>query len=588
MVAIVADYKRLFGEPRPAAYRDLIEGILSRFIIALLATVNDALRLKGNGRHTQHFLLSVLSVNFPEELKKKLQQRGIFSGLLSGKFALFAYPYTVEFIFRELMDFREDDGHPFDAREAELLFFKAYLSLVDEMLERETELYLPAIEYAKRGGHNIIKLLWSHLIGQFEFMNHKAALSDAVYERFRGRAFTSYLERHALFGPFAGAFFRSLGCETGEEVTAKLDSFMIDNLQRRNTDAPEDNIYIIRTGQEEPFLEALCLDPEEIRSDPKKQIDYLGLKEKPVFRLKHNEYMVPHWEYYYNAQGTGIIFSFYNRSGIDKKLRSFGDFKSRISTEFAEGILFRRTLEKAFGRKHDVLRFFGGSDTFNPDCYYRHGNKLFIVEFKDYLLASEVIHSSSYDRITEEIEKKFVGYDTPEGRRKGKGVSQIAANLGLLRSGDTFYETDRQAGQQNLRLRNLIVYPVIIHTNKYFELPYLNQYLDKRFQEMLPGESKDAFRSIRPLTIINLQCFFDRLLLFADSKLEWHAEIDHYHDTIKARVKRAERTRDINDWFRSLMPFEEIDSAQYLSMSQYRRGDTLDAWMQCWQIKPPQ
>ncbi|OJW79604.1 MAG: hypothetical protein BGO69_12810 [Bacteroidetes bacterium 46-16] len=575
----VIEYRHVFDEPCPEV-GSLVANLPSKFVIGLLAIINDTLTIRGESTDTQEFLLYCMTVNITPAIRAKIFER-VRPLIQSGRHQLFSIPYTVEFVNRELINFREEDANrKVDFAADELNFFKAYIAVTDDMVQREVKKNEEAIiAAATEGGVNLIKLMWPHLIKQFEFTNRP----DPIYERFRGRALMSYLESHEKYKEYALSYFQSFGCTSGQEYLNRIESLIVRNLQREQSDDPMSYFFRIRVDQPEPVFEGMVIDPEQVRNNESKQIDYRGLKEKPLFQFEKNEYVVPHWDYLYNSLVTGLLFAFHRKSGVKKVARDFDGFKSTISREFSDEILFRNTMKKCFGRANETLLFFEDKEVFNPDCYYRRGRNVFVIEFKDYLLATDVIQSSSYDAIKKAIDDKFVG-DNKGGDNKGKGINQLAWNIEyLIRNKEKFYEIDELAKSENLDINDLIFYPVIVQTNIYFDLPGLNDYLDEVYQQRIK-DVKQEHKYFAPLTMINFQYFYEHILQYSDSQLQFEEEIIYYHHYTYALKRKAQTTGDENHWFYSLSPFSLLESEKSESLVMYRREDILRTINECWQI----
>lgn len=586
-------YRQMFDEPRPEI-SGLFQIYSSQSVIASLAMITDKLLVDGTSARTQLELLTEISTDYePKQREETLKHA--FSLVMQG-YIIFSLPVIVELINREFSNFRKFDQEPELPEFEGLNMLKAIVAVSDEMSENDSLLFKDAIEAAKLGGKNLIKLIWPHIIKQYEFSNEP----DAIFECYKGMAFIAYLERHPKFGGIAKSYFESLGCSCGQDYLHRIISIVIEYIKRDQSGKDEDYFFNIKLSSYEPVLEALVIDPQELRNNPAKQIDYRGLKEKPIFKIDENHYIVPYWHYLLNAFFTGLCFSFYRNSGIAELFddtkngtissgngRGLAKFKSIVGKEFSEEILFKNTMSICFDRRYDSLAFFEDKEQFNPDCYYRRGNNIFIIEFKDYLLNSDVIQSNSYEKIKEEIDKKFVSYtvDTNGKKKvKEKGISQLARNIEkLLTSEDLFYKIDAKAKSGMLNLKKMNIYPIIIHTNIYFDIPGINDYLNEIISDRLNPLS-NSVKLLKPFTMINFQYFFDRLILFADARLKLDEEIDHYHRKINKLKFKAQKTFSENDWFNSLNPFSFYNSDHFKESFEYRRDDLLDEVNKCWMI----
>lgn len=590
-VITVVEYRHLFDDARPDP-REILKSVSSRQVISTMAMINDALSVRGNGIETQAFIMYNLATDFPEQVRSEVLTR---AGLkLQHQFEIFNFPYTIEMINREIINFKEKETPDVEnASVNTLAIFKAYLAIVEEISERDAAVLHKAVEDAKEGGQNIIRLMWPHLMRQYQFTNRP----DPRYEINRSFALLSFLERHPKFGLFAKQYFRSKNCTSYQEYMVPLMSLLLPYMQRLPSPYLIDYFYCIRTTEADPVLESLIADPAAIGANPLKQLDYRGLKEKPLFRFEENEYIVPFWDFFFNSLFTGFIFSFYYTSGIKSEFddlnnlvdeSGFGKFKGMIGKEFSEGILFKNTMKQCFSQKYGTLLFFNDNDSFNPDCYYRQGNNIFIIEFKDYMLSSEIIQSDSYEIIRDEIEKKFVSETTEKNGKtkvKGKGVLQLGRNIEMLANDQAlFHMIDEQARVKKLKLRNMTIYPIIVQTSIYFDFPGINDFLDQALQRRLK-DMQSKFKHVRPFTMIDFRYFESRILLFSDSRLKLSDELENYQKELKRMRKRANRSTDINDNFDAMTPFSFMYSPSYKKESGYRLSDLREVTEQCWNFK---
>lgn len=590
-VVTVVEYKHLFGDTRPDA-KELLKNISSRDVIAVMSMINDVLSIRRNTKATQAFLMHSLASDFPEEVRNTvLVKAGV---KLNNGYEIFNFPYTVEVINRELINFRAEEVSNIEKRtDHTLAIFKAYLATVEELTERDSIKLQTATENAKKGGNNIIQLMWPHLMSQYQFTNRPYP----KYEINRGLALLSYLDRHSRFGSYAKKYFESNRCSSYQDYFLALLSLLLPHLQREPSTNLIDYFYTITTEHPEPVLESMVATPSQIAGDPKKQINYLGLKEKPILCFEKGQYIVPYWDFLINALFTGIVFSFYYNSGVNNEFEDlhnstdesgFGKFKGIIGKEFSEGVLFRNTMIKCFSRKYESLEFFDDNEDFNPDCYYRQGNNIFIFEFKDYMLNSDIIQSGSYEIIKSEIDKKFVSETIEKNGKtkvKEKGVLQLARNIEKLAAQeDLFWKIDSQAKVKKLKLRNMNIYPIIVQTSIYFDFPGVNDYLENILRKRLTNVSMN-FKNIRRFTMIDFRYFEDRLLLFSDSKIQLSDELHFYQQKLIRMRRRANLTHDVNDNFAAMAPFSHINSPAFKKQYGYRLPDLREVTEQCWNFK---
>lgn len=567
--------KHLFYGPLPS-FQGLVEGIPSKYILSFLGIISDKLEIDGDGYDTQMFLLDTLTINVNQRIKNNLLKKA-GQLLRSGEYELFSLPFLVEFANRELINYREGERAAIPQADIELNFIMAYLAIVDEMTERDTKILVEANQAKVELGVSYLeRIFWPHIIKQYEFTNKP----DPIYERYRGRALMAYIENQSPFRDPVIKYFKSLGCESGADYLNVIDTLIVQHLKRKPSSNPNDYVFSIRVSRPEPVINSLVISPTEVRNNTKKQVDYRGLKERPIIQFSDSKFIIPFWNFLYGTYVTGLMFSLYQNSEIKNMEPRFDTFKSKINEQFSERILFRGIMRLSFPKEVGVLKFFDDGETFNPDAYLRIDNCVFVFEFKDYLLNSDIIHSGSYDKISGAIDSKFIGSEAG----KKKGVTQLADNIKFLTSDDeVFWTIDPDARDKGISLKDITVYANIVQPNIYFDLPGINDYLDRRYQE-LAHPSKDKVSFLSPLTMIHFHYFFDRALLFADKKIFLANELDAYHSILLENKKRAEKTKEINDWMQGQIPFSYYNSPEFRTNFKHRRGELLPAIEEAWHV----
>jgi len=366
--------------------------------------------------------------------------------------------------------------------------------------------------------------------------------------------FFFYLEKNVIFRPFVDNFLKTVGCLNCVQYVSSILEIMKSNFQNaQQANLPGDYFHSIRTKDKFDLFDLLSIDPTGIKNDINKQKDYIGQKERPLFKINDDEYFVLYFNYLCNSLFTGLVFSFYEKSGITKLYKSFPDFKTIIGTEYSEYILFRGLVKTCFAGKNVILKFAEKGDcAINPDCYYRKGNDIFLIEFKDNLLAAKAIQSGSFDAIKASIDEKFI-----QNSRKAKGISQISRLIQEMSNQDVPFDNIFLKQKR----RNISVYPVIIHTNFYFQFPGINEYLNEEFQKKIEPFKK-TFKTIKPLTLININFLYKNLLSFKKEELDISELINRYAKIINKKRKKATNSGSIDDYIDASISFDEISNGK--------------------------
>lgn len=592
------EYKHLWSGQRPDPMT-FLKNIPSKTLISIICIIQETLRnfdlneqrkLNPSLMNVQHYLWENTSRNFDLIQKNRIWQ--IVQHPITHGYELFTTQTCMALLNQIFLNYDDNIVLSHNSGEIELKIFKAFISMNTEIAETDAlDMQSILTETKEEGGFNLIKLMWPHLLSQYEFI----ATPHLPYEAHKGIAFIKFIENHSKFSATISEYFRILGCNNGEEYISKYLSIIMPHETKPTPKNPNDYFYTIKLTQADPVINNLVFSIPEYQSCPENSHNYKGIRQKPLFELETNRYIVLNWDYLINALFSGLLFSFYydtdirriyeNAPKIHGKQQDFTNFKSEISKDFTENVIFKRTVEDAFSNSASTLFFPSSDSAINPDCYYRRNNCLFLIEFKDALMSSQVIKSRSYEKMESELVVKFVGTEKSKkgkSRNSNKGVYQLAQNIeNLVNSKNLFYKIDKNAEADNLQLSDLIIYPVIIQTSTYFDLPAMNDFLDEKFQNRIKTIS-DSFSSIEPLTLIHINDFLDRLILFQDGILKFEEEISFYQQELIRRKKNAINKGDIGLWMDGLLPFGKIRSPQFAQYYLYRRNELIPMLRNIW------
>jgi hypothetical protein len=141
-VLFIPSYKDIFQGGKPDIL-SLLHDIPSKVIIALMSIINSELFLNGKEKHSQIKIFDYVTRRFQENdyqiIRNKIERFYEKMRLENGhniEIGLFDIRYTIEFISRELLNYRDFDFEV-TTPEQELNIYKAYLLIVNEIDEKE-------------------------------------------------------------------------------------------------------------------------------------------------------------------------------------------------------------------------------------------------------------------------------------------------------------------------------------------------------------------------------------------------------------------------------------------------------------------
>jgi len=549
-IAVVPTYKDIFKED-PPEIKDLIADVPSKLGISLFSIINAELFLGGNGEDTQLKIFKFIIQRFSYMQKRQLF-KGISPYIKEGNnfISLFNIAYSTAFIEYELLNFRDfeiEDTNP----DQEFRVFKSYLILIQNINEKDSKIFdeVPLEEIKKEEFFQV--KTWPLIIKQFEF-NYKV---EPMFQAIKSIAMLDFLSKNSKTREYYNNFLL---------VVQKYSAwhYIFDFLEivkvsfNYNNNLKFRNFSIIVTPEFEPFLDFFSIDVNSFRADKQLHIDYYGIKKKPLFRLQECTYIVMNWNFFYNQINLGLLFDFYNRSGIKHLYKKFPDFQNFIATHVSEDLLFKKLLNKSFKKGFNKVVFDDKSSDALPDCYYREGKYIFLFEFKDYLIDKNVIHNANYNEIKKYVDFKFIC--NQEG--KSKGIRQILRQIKDLNVSPYYFDNFIEKG---IKKRNIVIYPIIVYTNFFYSMPGLNNYLNNEFRaELNVYFSSDKFElgQVRDITMIDLEFFYRNFLNLERGLIDFRKLINMYHARLKAQTKKASKSNDVNDFIKAFSSFDEMKS----------------------------
>lgn len=545
--AVTPSYRDIFKEEAPAI-DSLISDIPSKAIISLLSAVNANLYFEPNNVETQRKIFRFWTQRFTPQ-----QSDLIFQGMLpflkaSDSPTFFASWYVTEFIQRELIHYRDliiTDTTP----DQEYRLFKAYFVIVELCNDSHAKMI------KERGKENLSdefrfqEVSWPMFAGQFDF-NNKV---DPVYQISKTVVLLKYLSEREKTSKYVQNFMRTIKRES-------LLHYVYDLLTLVDISFNHDESNTFKTFSLSPAIEFEILFDhwaiirEDIVSTLEKQVDYKGIRERPLFKISDGRYVVMNWSFLYNQLNLGLLFLFHKISGIEEIYPKFIDFRKLITKEVSEDIIFHRILKEVLSKKHAITVFDEAQAQGLPDCYHREGKYVMFFEFKDVLMPANVIGSCDYITIKSDVDTKFV-----ESGNKKKGIRQIIQQIVKMNEGESFGDDFDKKG---IKKRNIVIYPIIVFTHYMYSLPGINSYLNSVFRKELEEYRKTnllAFAKINDVIMIDLEFLFWNFLAFKTGDGNFLEVLDVYLKKMKIAREKAKEEPTTKNIIYANSGFEEMD-----------------------------
>jgi hypothetical protein len=278
--------------------------------------------------------------------------------------------------------------------------------------------------------------------------------------------------------------------------------------------------------------------------------DYKSLRAFPLFRLSENKFLFLDFRFFVDKFYNGFLFDFSERVGL-----SFPKLKKGLGSHFSEPVLFYSIMHNCFNG-YGSINLTGEQlkeklKEAEPDYYIRHRNDIFLFEFKDILVSSDVKYADSIDKVKDGLLDKL----EKDTKGKRKGITQLLNSIKQMTGGvyaDRGIDCSPAAGA--------LIFPIIVHTDISLEAYGVNYFLDQRMKELIQmdGVLTDG---IQNLTMIHL----DNLLLLQDHFKSGKLELG---DCLKSYRKYVSSGDPIND----MISFDEFVKYYFVQNNKIKIG----------------
>ncbi len=535
------------GEPKPN-FKEPLSTLSSNTILMTLCVINAQLHFDPHNKMTQISILGFLLQGQEENYRIAVLERAwnFFVKQDMDDRLLFTTHYTLELIHYMIIHYDEfvPESLPATAEE-ELNFTKAYVLFIEKSSEKIIEKHKP-VEY-KTGNDYFRKTVWGTFFEQIEAQYRQHFYTGAI----RAIAFLNYLLDQEELKDYVTKYLGLYGFDTPWKYVLSVMHVIQVGWSKQNDKRALKPFTIKSSPEYDPLLRGFSLDiPKYQKLYYSDKQNFSGLKASPLLQLPgQDSFFAIHWNLLTSKFYDGLFFDFYEKSGIqsDPKFNTIPNFKNHIAIEVSEKILFKGVFQELFKNQKTLIFPLPGEEG-RPDAYYRKSNRVLLVEFKDAAFGASAISSQLYDDIVNVIDTK---YNTEK-----KGTGQIIKYLQNL-SDTSLYEKHTQ--ERIRRSSELVIYPVIVYTDKFFGVAGVNDYLADQFDQRVSNANlRDKFASIKRLTCLDFNEMVVYFKAFSEGKNNLFDAIDKYSAIIKNRKKRENETRNFDDLIKSQERPEEV------------------------------
>lgn len=530
MLARVLLYNDLFDDEIPVISK-LLNEIPSNIIIRVLSHINSQLYID-NSLKNQNEIFGYLINRIDEVEKKRIIDR--YNSLLNRKDDLIAFPVysNLKLIESEILNYRIIDKTE-TTGEDELNILKAII-ISNEIYDSD-RLSKTRVDPKP----DFIQLLW--IIGFEQIEHSKNGLTGLMPSLF-----------------YADKLFEYLKNDNPEHYRNFLTNFNIDNhldylrnylqLIQNGIKLKEKKVYSLfnfNLLEKHPFLRNFCIDIENFNSEEyihnNKNVDFIGLREKPIIKHNETEYTVTNWNFILNKFLMGLMFDYYHSIYPERGNKAFFKFKNSLGDDFVEKSLLKNLLSEIFTPNGTEIDFLSDdkSKGYNFDFYIRIDNKIFLIECKDYLMPvkakrGDIKETEAY------LTDRMVG-----------AVIQLHKQIKKLNNED--YSSINIPFDKN----RLFIYPIIVHTDKSFSMPGINRYLKINLQRLL-NENPTKFFHIWDLNLIHIDFFIQYQGVLKNNPKMLISLLNDSHHRKQALITQFKITKSSNDIVKAERNFEDL------------------------------
>jgi len=435
-------------------------------------------------------LLAYILRRQPHGLKRRFAERIAEIIYAGNQFSFISNQSSCVFIEKAIEHYTPGAARDLTIEEEESCI-KAYLLATQEWVDEDIFVF-KGIKSFKDPKH-IVEFALPHFL-TFEDLKR---FRDFRWQIFKAIEFFSFVEQHEVLKYYLKPFLDQYSSPTWQEYIYKILNCFL-SLYR-----PEEGSgAILKTKLDDTindFLDPLSIIDPSIYS---KKIDFIGLREKPIYKSNSNSYIFYNYSFFIDKLFQTIVFDYgtiLKNSGVVKDVP---DFKSKYYSEpFYEQFFLYKLIRYMIGKRKrcsaiDGLEWERLEGEKGPDFYIRCGSKIFIIELKDTIFQAKAKVSRDYNTIKTELFTKL------KANKKGKqkGITQLAilsdkiAEIGL-----DFDKFDKGKVQ---------IYPILLITDEAYNSYGINYVLNSEYQSILGVSAKSISKDLLVIhidTLIEIQ-----------------------------------------------------------------------------------
>lgn len=407
---------------------------------------------------------------------------------------------------------RTDEPSTKSEPEIELSIFKAFAAQNDKYgIDQNTSIET----IVEQGMPDLALLALSGAHSDFELINANTP-RVLLMQLLKSVRLFQFLESNATYHPLLAAFLQQYKCPTWQDYMRRLAGLV------------KAIIYAEKPGRIEVHVphdrefEDVCafLDSFSVQiGQPLDEHDFLSLRSRPIYKQSEGVYGIIFPVFVAEILHKGLFFQFNELVKNTKpKLLKGVDWRGAYCQTFSEDYLLGNLLDTIFkkrglawsGQRIKSGGWLKGKGDAEPDYYFRSGKRVVLFESKDVNINKKAKAGQDFTGFLTELRKKFYhGVREDGSRQEGHdvGVLQLIHNIKRLLS-----PAKELCFDQAYNAASLIIYPVLVVHDRFYNIPGLNKLVNSWFQQELAQLGPQAMQQVRPLVIIDI----DTLLAYQD------------------------------------------------------------------------
>lgn len=442
------------------------------------------------------------------ELDKELQQRILkfMEQGIDGNDQYIEVPAMLETI-NLLLTKQNDKRQELSAKEKSQLF-KAYLIECDKNLANKVP-----FDFNNYTADDMLHYYMPFTLKSNSIM----AIKNVMMELVKSKLFLiDFAKSDKEFSAYIKTFMSYLGCKNASEYMWYVFDISNQYFQHRLTT----NNIDIRFGHNAVLKNILdimsvnlCAPGEEV-----------NIQEKPLYKVDDNVYCILFFKFFIDKFFHSLIFDLAHAVEREElinttKTPAYIQLRQKIGQKFTEQFLFytilnRILVDNGFHKYTgtELEKVFGQG---MPDFIAYKSNNVFIFEFKDIQMRSDIRASQDFDKIIRFVDQSLI--ESESG--KPKGITQLANVI------EKHLDKTIKSWQINGRLQ---IYPIIVYTDSCFDIEGFNYYLNNKFKVIMSGKSINTNWEVQDLIMINLDTLMMFEKAFKDMAITFDAIVDDY------------------------------------------------------------